>query len=139
MSISHQNLSVTFCSHFTFPWDCFVRGFCASALYLYATLRWHLTSWGRVMTAPCCVSEEILCAKYSQQEASTERCALKLSPSTTTVTSHSVSRWRCSSRRRSTWEECTVDSNVNTDDRGEDMAIRGHLYVHTNTHTDFNN
>ncbi|KAG7217033.1 hypothetical protein INR49_027572 [Caranx melampygus] len=66
----------------------------------------------RVMTAPCCMSGEILCVKYSLQEASTERWALKLCPSTTTVTSHNMSRRRCSSRLRSTWEECTEDSNT---------------------------
>lgn len=110
---------------------------CVSTLCLSTgIMRWHLTSCGRVMTAPCCVREEILWVKYSLQEASTERWALKLWPSTTTVISHNVSRRRCSSSQCSTWEECTVDSNVNTDDRGADMAIRDtYMSKHTHTHT----
>lgn len=117
-------------SHFTFRKHFVIVSLCMCNNFdLCGVTTWFLTSWGRVTTAPCCVNEEILCAKYSLQEASTERWALKLWPSTTTVTSHSTSRRRCSSRELSTWEEWAVDSNVNTDDRGADMATDRYLFV----------
>lgn len=52
--------------------------------------------------------------KYSLQEARTEQWARKLLFSTTTVTSHRMSRCLCSFRHSSTWALCTADWKVNT-------------------------
>lgn len=126
------NLSVIFITSFLPTLVICQRGFvCIYFLFLSGT---RLTSCGSVTTAPCCASDEIRCVKYSLQEARTQRWALKRWPSATTVTSHMASRRRCSSRQRSTCEECTVDSNVNTDDREADVAIRD-IYMHAQTHT----
>lgn len=70
------------------------------------------------MMAFCLVTLVTLLWKYSLQEAKMEQCALKLLFSTTTVTSHKMSRCLCSFRHWRTWELCTADWKVNTDMRG---------------------
>lgn len=67
--------------------------------------------------------------KYSLQEARTERWALKLRFSTTTVTSHRMSFCLCSSRQRSTCVLCTDDWNVNSEVLQPDIVMLNYIYI----------
>lgn len=78
-----------------------------------------LTSSDKTMMELWLVTLVTLELKKSLQEARTEQWARKLLFSTTTVTSHRMSRCLWSFRHSSTWALCTADWKVNTEERAK--------------------